>query len=100
MGSARGARSFGCEEKRLALVDLGDRFEDGAVIQDLFLVDAASDQGGDAQAVDLAGQAAGVLEDTFEGIVTERGTRDVPGDAQVVLDVFKSFFEIQGRELV
>ena len=86
--------------ERLALVDLGDGFEDGAVIQDLFLVDAASDQGGDAQAVDLAGQAAGVLEDTFEGIVAERGTRDVPGDTQVVLDVFESFFEIQGRKLV
>jgi hypothetical protein len=32
----------------------------------LFLIDAASDQGGDAQAVDLAGEAASVLEDTFD----------------------------------
>jgi len=61
-----------------------------AVIQDLFLVDAASDQGGNAQAVDLAGEAAGVLEDAFDGIVAERGTRDVPGDAQVVLDVLEN----------
>jgi len=91
---------FTCEEKRLALVDLGDGFEDGAVIQDLFLVDAAGDQGGDAQAVDLARQTAGVLEDTFESIVAERGTRDVPGDTQVMLDVFERFFEIQWRKLV
>ena len=87
-------------ERWLALVDLGDGFEDGGVIEDLFLVDAASDQSGNAQAVDLAGEAASVLEDTFEGIVTERRTGDIPGDAQVVLNVLEGLFEVQGRELV
>jgi len=76
----RGAR-FCWLGMTVSLVNLGDGFEDGGIIQDLFLVDAASDQGGDTEAVDLAGQTAGVLEDAFESIVAERGARDIPGNA-------------------
>ena len=85
---------------KLALIDFGDGFTDSAVIQDLLLIDAARDQGGGAQAVDLARNAATVFEDAFEGIITERRTGGKPGDAQVVLDIIQGLFEIQGGELV
>ncbi len=82
------------------LVNLDNGFANGAVVQDLLLVDPASNQGGGAQAVDLARNAAGVLEDAFECIVAERGAGGVPGNAQVVLDVLNGFFEVQRRKLI
>ena len=64
------------------------------------MVNTASNQGGGTQAVNLAGNAAGVLEDAFKGIVAERRTGGVPGNAQVVLDVLKGSFEIQRGKLI
>ena len=56
------------------------------------MVNASGNQGGSAQTVDLAGNAAGVFEDALEGIVAERGTGGIPGNAQMALDVLNGFF--------
>jgi hypothetical protein len=61
------------------LFNFSNGSSDRGIVQNLLAVDLASNQSSGAQTVNLARDATGVLEDTFEGIVTKGGASGVPG---------------------
>ena len=61
---------------------------------------AARNEGGGAEAVNLAGNAAGVFKNAFKGIITEWGTGKKTGNVEMVINIFNGFFEIEGWDLV
>ncbi len=72
-------------EKGSTLFNFSNGFADGGIVQDLLAVDVTCNQGRGAHAVNLAREALGVLEDAFEGIVSEGGAGGEPGNSQVML---------------
>jgi len=75
-----------------------DTFEIG-LIEDLFLLGNAQQQGITADVVDLASHTLGMVVDAAEEAVAEELPL-VASDAKVVLDVPGSLFEVKGPEVV
>lgn len=82
------------------LFKFSDGLADGGFIEDLFLFKAARNESGGADSVDLAGEAAGVVKDLFKGIITKRGSRNKTCDAEMMLDVFNRYLEVEGWDMV
>ena len=82
------------------VVNLGDSLAQGALIQDLFLVNQARHEGGGAHLIDAARNAFGVFEDALQGIVSEERTGLVPGDLRLMLDVADGLLQIEWAEVV
>ena len=86
-----------------ALADLSfeveeDTFEIG-LVEDLFALRGAQEEGTAAEVVDLASDALGVVVDATDEAVAEDLTL-VASDVEVVLDVAGGFFEVEGAEMV
>jgi predicted NodU family carbamoyl transferase len=88
------------KSSRNKLIEFSDGLTDGGIIEDLFLVKAASNESGGAKAVNLAGNAARVFKDTFEGIVREGRTGKKTSDVEVVVNIINGLLEIERRDLV
>jgi len=88
------------KKERSSLVQLGNRLADGGLLQDLLLVNASGNQGRGTDPINLSGDAAGVLEDAFHGVIAERRAGQISGNAQMVLDIVEGFLEVERRELV
>jgi hypothetical protein len=69
------------------------------LIEDLFLLGGAEEQSIATEIVDLAGDALGVVVDPADETVAEELALE-PSDAQVVLDVPGSLFEVERAEVV
>src|SRR3990172_99569 len=82
------------------VVNLCDGLAQGALIQDLFLVNQARHEGRGADLIDAARDALGVFEDALQGIVGEEGTRLEPGDLRLMLDVADGFLQVEWAEVI
>src|SRR3970282_431469 len=82
------------------VVNLCDGLAQGALIQDLFLVDQARHEGGGAHLIDAARNAFGVLEDALQGVVGKEGARFVAGDLRLMLDVADGLLQIERAEVI
>ena len=69
-------------------IQFSNGLADGGIIKDLFLFQAARNEGGGAEAVNLAGNAAGVFKNAFKGIITEWGTGKKTGNVEMVINIF------------
>jgi hypothetical protein len=70
-----------------------------SLIKDLFLLGGAEEESAATKVVDLAGDALGLIVDPADETVAEELALE-PSDAQVVLDVPGSLFEVERAEVV
>jgi hypothetical protein len=75
-----------------------DTFEVG-LVEDVFALSSAQQEGATTEVVDLAGDALGVVVDASDEAVTEELALVASG-VEVVLDVASGFFEVEGAEVV
>jgi hypothetical protein len=95
-----GASGTGCEQgsSELTLHIENNAFESG-LVEDLFLLRDTQEQGAAAEVVDLAGHTLGVIIDSAEETLAEKRPL-VTSDAQVVLDIPSSLFQVERSEVV
>ena len=61
---------------------------------------AARNKSGGANAVNLAGDTAGILKNAFESIITKRGSGEKTGNVEMVVNIFNGIGEVEGWNLV
>ena len=101
-------RKTGCEETARGplktvgenLIQFSDGLADGGILQNLFLFQTARNESGGANAVNLAGDAAGILKNALESIIAKRGTGKKTGNVQMMVNIINGLLEIQGWNLV
>jgi len=92
-----------CRRREGALADLSFEVEDDtfevSLVEDLFALRGAQEEGAAADVVDLAGDALGVIVDAADEAVAEELT-SIASHVEVVLDVASGLFEVEGAEMI
>jgi hypothetical protein len=88
-----------CWKRRSSLFEFGNGLADGTFFEDLLLVGDTHEEGSGAEAVNLSGDAFGVIINAGKGIIGEKRPALVARELDVVVDVGNGLGKVEGREM-